>query len=84
MEFDPQERRRQRREKAEKRWQKRKQLLIRLGIGAAILANAEKIVNNDGTTSFIPNENIFLGAFLAGLAVFAVLVPMLRKEKSYA
>ena len=38
MEFDPQERRRQRREKAEKRWQKRKQLLIRLGIGAAILA----------------------------------------------
>ncbi len=50
-------------------------------IGAAILANAEMIVNNDGTTSFIPNENIFLGAFLAGLAVFAVLVPMLRKEK---
>jgi poly-gamma-glutamate synthesis protein (capsule biosynthesis protein) len=38
MEFDPQERRRQRREIAEKRWQKRKQLLIRLGIGAAILA----------------------------------------------
>lgn len=38
MEFDPQERRRQRREKAEKRWQKRKKLLIRLGIGAAILA----------------------------------------------
>ena len=53
-------------------------------IGAAILTNAEKIVNNDGTTSFIPNENIFLGAFLAGLAVFAVLVPMLRKEKSNA
>ena len=50
-------------------------------IGAAILANADMIVNNDGTTSFIPNENIFLGAFLAGLAVFAVLVPMLRKEK---
>lgn len=38
MEFDPQERRRQRREKTEKRWQKRKKLLIRLGIGATILA----------------------------------------------
>ncbi len=42
-------------------------------IGAAVLANADTIVNNDGTTSFLPNENIFLAA----LAAEAVLVPLL-------
>jgi hypothetical protein len=42
-------------------------------IGAAVLANADTIVNSDGTTSFLPNENIFLAA----LAAEAVLVPLL-------
>ena len=50
-------------------------------IGAAVLKNAETIVNNDGTTSFIPNENIFLWAFIAGLFVWLVLMPLFRKEK---
>ena len=31
-------------------------------IGKEILKNAQTIVNSDGTTSFVPNENIFLGA----------------------
>ena len=53
-------------------------------IGAAVLKNAETVVNNDGTTSFIPNENIFLWAFAAGLFVWLVLVPLFRKEKSHA
>ena len=42
-------------------------------IGAAVLKNAQQIVNNDGTTSFVPNENIFLAA----LVVAAVLLPVL-------
>lgn len=39
-------------------------------IGATVLKNAEKVVNNDGTVSFIPNANIFLFA----LIVIVVLV----------
>ena len=53
-------------------------------IGAAVLKNAETIVNNDGTTSFIPNENIFLWAFIAGLFIWLVLLPLFRKEKNHA
>ena len=54
-------------------------------IGAAVLQNAETVVNNDGTTSFIPNENIFLWAFIAGLFVGLVLIPLFgRKEKQHA
>ena len=30
-------------------------------VGAAILKNAETVVNSDGTTSFVPNANIFFG-----------------------
>ena len=33
-------------------------------IGKMVLANADKIVNNDGTESFIPNANIFLAALV--------------------
>jgi len=51
-------------------------------IGAAVLKNAVTIVNDDGTTSFIPNENIFLAAFVAALFVWLVLIPLFqRKEK---
>ena len=56
-------------------------------IGAAILSNADTIINSDGTTSFIPNENIFLGALVALLVTFAALIPLfklLRKEQSHA
>ena len=38
-------------------------------IGAAVLADAEQVQNNDGTTSFLPNENIFLAAAVAGIIV---------------
>jgi len=54
-------------------------------IGSAVLKNAETILNNDGTTSFIPNENIFLWAWIASLFVWLVLIPLFqRKEKYYA
>ena len=47
-------------------------------IGAAILSNADTIVNTDGTTSFIPNENIFLGALVALVVTFAALIPLFK------
>jgi len=51
-------------------------------IGAAVLKNAETVLNNDGTTSFLPNENIFLWAFIAGLFVWLVLMPLFRKKEN--
>ena len=33
-------------------------------IGARVLKNAEVILNNDGTTSFLPNKNIFLASLI--------------------
>jgi len=59
--------------------------IIGPAIGAAVLKNAEQIVNDDGTTSFIPNENIFLAAFVAAAVIWLVLIPLFRmvgKEKN--
>ena len=50
-------------------------------IGAAVLKNADTIVNSDGTTSFIPNQNIFLAAFAAGIVTWLVLIPLFRLVK---
>ena len=47
-------------------------------IGAAILRNADTIVNTDGTTSFVPNANIFLGALVALIITFAALIPLFK------
>ena len=49
-------------------------------IGSWVLANAEKILNNDGTESFLPNENIFLAALVVA-AVLTVLLVLLRPKK---
>ncbi len=49
-------------------------------IGKTVLQNAKTVVNNDGTESFIPNENIFLAALIAAL-VIAVLLPFIKKSK---
>jgi MFS family permease len=53
-------------------------------IGSAVLKNAETIVNNDGTTSFLPNENIFLASLVAIIVLLPILVLSFknRKEKS--
>ena len=53
-------------------------------IGAKVLENAEMILNDDGTSSFIPNANIFLVALIALLFVWIVLIPLYQKEKRYA
>lgn len=42
-------------------------------IGKTVLANAEKIVGNDGTESFVPNANIFLAALIAAMALAALM-----------
>ncbi|MBQ8718994.1 MAG: MFS transporter, partial [Clostridia bacterium] len=52
-------------------------------IGKVVLANADTIVNNDGTESFIPNANIFAAALLAVVVLAAVMaVGMMRKKVS--
>lgn len=56
-------------------------------IGAWILKGAELVQNADGTTSFIPNANIFLGAAVALVPIVLILVlpkRFDRKEQSHA
>jgi hypothetical protein len=52
-------------------------------VGAAILKNADTFVNTDGTTSFVPNANIFLGALIAIVFAWLVMIPLLKKEKRH-
>jgi MFS family permease len=51
-------------------------------IGAKILENAATVLNDDGTTSFIPNQNIFMGALIAVLTVWIVLIPLFRRKEN--
>jgi hypothetical protein len=53
--------------------------LIGPAIGAAVLKNAAMITNDDGTTSFLPNANIWIAA-LAVVAVLAVVVAWVEKS----
>ena len=55
--------------------------IIGPAIGAAVLKNAETILNSDGTTSFIPNRNIFLAAFVAAVFIWPAFIPLFRKQK---
>ena len=48
-------------------------------IGERVLANAAVIENSDGTTSFVPNANIFLAAAIA--LIFVLPVFFTRKKK---
>ncbi len=54
--------------------------IIGPAIGAAVLKNAQTIVNADGTTSFLPNQNIFLAALVAAVVLCATL-PLFRNKK---
>lgn len=54
-------------------------------IGAGVLKNAQTVLNDDGTTSFIPNRNIFIAALLVLALLCAVLIiefTLLNKEKN--
>ena len=57
--------------------------IIGPAIGAAVLKNAELIQNSDGTTSFIPNENIFLAAFIAAIVIWLTFIPLFCKLKKH-
>ncbi len=48
-------------------------------IGAGILQNAEQVMGDDGTLSFVPNANIFLAALGVAVLLAAFLVFVLRK-----
>ena len=50
-------------------------------IGVLVLSGAEKVVNNDGTESFVPNQNIFLAA-LAAIALLALYLLISLKATS--
>ena len=52
-------------------------------IGKTVLANAEKIVNSDGTESFVPNRNIFLAALVA-VAVLAILLLIFTRLNKFS
>jgi MFS family permease len=52
-------------------------------IGKVVLANADKVINNDGTESFIPNANIFAAALIPVVVLAAAMaVGMMRKKMS--
>ncbi len=55
--------------------------IIGPAIGAAVLKNADRILNSDGTVSFLPNENIFLVAFIVGLVLCATLILTISRMK---
>ena len=55
--------------------------IIGPAIGAKVLANAEQILNDDGTYSFVPNENIFLAAFVAAAVTVLGLLPLCKMLK---
>ncbi len=50
-------------------------------IGKTVLSNAETIVNNDGTESFVPNANIFVAALFA-VMLLALLLLMFMQPKT--
>ena len=53
-------------------------------IGAWVLRDAETVIGDDGTESFIPNQNIFLAALVAAvvLGLFLVLLLHIMKKKT--
>ena len=55
--------------------------IIGPAIGAWVLRNAATILNDDGTSSFIPNANIFLAAFGAAIILWLALIPLLRRKE---
>ena len=50
-------------------------------VGSFVLKDSKTILNNDGTTSFLPNENIFLAALIAIIVLIPFLVVIFKKQK---
>ena len=58
--------------------------LIGPAIGAWVLRDAETVIGDDGTESFIPNQNIFLAALVAAvvLGLFLALLLYIMQKKT--
>ena len=57
--------------------------LIGPTIGAYVLRDAKQIVNSDGTTSFLPNEGIWVASFVVGVVLcmaLTLLFQLLKKR----
>ena len=48
--------------------------IIGPAIGAFVLRNADQIINDDGTKSFVPNANIYYAALIAAAVLLGLLV----------
>ncbi len=55
--------------------------IIGPAIGAAVLKNAQQIVDTDGRLVFLPNANIFLAALIAAVFILAALLPIVKSLK---
>lgn len=55
--------------------------IIGPAIGAYVLRNAQQILNDDGTYSFIPNHNIFLAALVVAVVIWIALFIIFRMLK---
>ena len=55
--------------------------IIGPAIGAAVLKNAQQIVDSDGRLVFLPNANIFLAALIAAVFIFVALLPVIKSLK---
>lgn len=56
--------------------------IIGPAIGAAVLKNADTVLNDDGTHSFIPNANIFLAALIAACFIWLILAVIFNLTKN--
>ncbi len=51
-------------------------------IGKMVLAGADVIINNDGTTSFVPSSNIFLASLIAIIVAIPFIILLIKNHKS--
>jgi len=49
-------------------------------IGKTVLQNAKTVQNNDGTFSFVPNQNIFFAALFAAIVVLILVLIFAKKN----
>ena len=57
--------------------------IIGPAIGAAVLKNAQQIVDSDGRLVFLPNANIFLAALIAAAGILVALIPVIKSLKKH-
>ena len=52
-------------------------------LGAFVLRDAEKILNSDGTESFLPSADIFLTALIAALFILPILIIIFKVSEKH-